>query len=363
MQQQTTFSTTASQVTTPGASLLSVTPIASGNNLIFSLSANKWLASTNSLRMTFTYDSSVVTYDRAQGVGSGSFSTSSSVSELGNTGTLTLTTSINNFGYGGNFLQLVFKTLTDKAKVTYSVSGILLNGETTGNISGDYQYIKPLNVTGTVQADKLAGGDGNDSLFGDLGNDMLTGGAGDDTLDGGGGIDMAAYAGASQAYTVQRVPGGLTVQGQEGTDSLVRVERVKFSDGIMAYDVDGVAGQAYRIYQAAFNRKPDAAGLGYWIDVMDRGASLKEIATGFAASQEFKDLFGTSTSNADIVNKLYQNVLHRQGEQAGVDYWLNVLDKKMATVPEVLASFTEGAENKAALANLIGQGFLYTPYA
>lgn len=362
MQQQTIAFTTTNLPTASVASLLSVSPIASGNNIFLSLSASKWLASTNSLRITLTYDSSVMTYDHVEGVGSGSFSTSSSVSEMGNTGTLNLTASINNFGYGGNFLQLVFKPLTDKAKMTFNVSSIVLNGETTGNVSSDYQYIKSLNVMGTVQADKLIGGDGNDSLFGELGNDTLTGGAGDDTLDGGAGTDTAVYAGASKAYTVQRVAGGLTVQGQEGTDSLVRVERIKFSDGIMAFDVDSAAGQAYRIYQAAFNRKPDSAGLGYWIDVMDRGSSLKEVATGFAASQEFKDLFGTNSSNTDIVNKLYQNVLHRQGEQAGIDYWLNVLDKKMATVPEVLASFSESAENKAALADLIGQGFLYTPY-
>jgi hypothetical protein len=34
----------------------------------------------------------------------------------------------------------------------------------------------------------------------------------------------------------------------------------------VALDVDGAAGQAYRLYQAAFDRAPDKNGLGYWIN-------------------------------------------------------------------------------------------------
>lgn len=341
---------------------LMISPKAAGDSIVLSLSSGIWRAGSNSLNMTLTYDSSVMTYRQAQGVGSGSFSFSSSVSEVGNAGTLTLSASINSASYGDNFMQLVFSPLTDQAQVTYSLSNGLLNGSSIGTFGGAYHYLKPLNLAGTSHQDILTGGDGNDSLFGDLGNDTLAGGAGDDTLDGGGGTDLASYAGAYQSYTVARAPGGVTVYGPEGTDALVRVERVRFSDGTLALDADGVAGQAYRIYQAALNRKPDSAGLGYWIDVMDKGSSLKDIAAGFAASTEFQNLFGTSTSSIDIVNKLYQNILHRQGEQAGIDYWTNVLDKKLGTLPEVLASFSDSTENKEALAEILGQGFLYTPW-
>ena len=34
----------------------------------------------------------------------------------------------------------------------------------------------------------------------------------------------------------------------------------------LALDINGTAGQVYRLYQAAFDRKPDLVGLGYWIE-------------------------------------------------------------------------------------------------
>jgi hypothetical protein len=56
------------------------------------------------------------------------------------------------------------------------------------------------------------------------------------------------------------------------------------------------------------------------------------------------------------------NVLDRPGEQAGVDYWVGLLDTKAATVASVLAGFSESAENQVATAVVIGSGFEYIPY-
>ena len=56
---------------------------------------------------------------------------------------------------------------------------------------------------------------------------------------------------------------------QDGEDTLVSVERLVFSDVTVALDLDGVGGQAYRIYKAAFDREPDSGGLGYWIAQME----------------------------------------------------------------------------------------------
>ena len=37
----------------------------------------------------------------------------------------------------------------------------------------------------------------------------------------------------------------------------MNVERLDFSDAHLAFDVDGNAGQIYRLYKAAFARTPD----------------------------------------------------------------------------------------------------------
>jgi subtilisin family serine protease len=191
----------------------------------------------------------------------------------------------------------------------------------------------------------------------------LLGTPGNDALIGGVGIDTAVFSGARSQYVISSTTDGWQISStSDGVDTLKSVERVKFSDATIALDVSGTAGQAYRIFQAAFNRAPDAAGLGYWINVMDKGSPLKAIAQGFVDSPEFKALYGSNPTNAQIVSKLYDNVLHRSPDAAGYDYWLGVLDRQDASVAEVLAQFGESPENQAALVGVIGNGFVFTPY-
>jgi serralysin len=43
----------------------------------------------------------------------------------------------------------------------------------------------------------------------------------------------------------------------------------------VAIDIDGTAGQLYRLYSAALGREPDEVGMGYWISRMDNGTSWR----------------------------------------------------------------------------------------
>jgi subtilisin-like proprotein convertase family protein len=212
----------------------------------------------------------------------------------------------------------------------------------------------------------LYGMAGNDAINGGAGFDALDGGAGDDLLDGGGGIDTAVYHAPKARYSITKTDAGWTVvdsSGINGTDQLSHVERLRFSDTMLALDINGDAGQAYRLYQAAFNRAPDQTGLGFWIKVMDAGVSLNDVAASFMASPEFKDMYGPAPSHAEFVNKLYLNVLHRPGEAAGVAFWMEVLDNPAVSPAGVLAAFAESNENQVGLIGVIGDGFAYIPYS
>ena len=212
---------------------------------------------------------------------------------------------------------------------------------------------------------KLYGMAGNDILTGGTGNDILEGGAGNDTIDGGNGIDVAHYHGGRANFIIAHTASGFTVTDKanlEGTDTLIGIERLSFGNAGYALDIDGVGGEAYRLYQAAFNRTPDKAGLGYWISAMDKGMSLVDVAAGFASSSEFLSVYGANPSNHDIVLRFYNNVLHRAPDSAGLDYWVGVLDSKAASLASVLAGFSESPENQAGLVPIIGNGFDYTPY-
>lgn len=200
------------------------------------------------------------------------------------------------------------------------------------------------------------------AIVGHAGNDAMGVPAGVVALDGGAGLDTAVYSGARASYTVAHDGSGFSVTDANGDHAtLQNIERVQFGDGMVALDVDGTAGQAYRLYQAAFDRTPDKVGLGFWIDILDHGAPLKDAARDFVGSQEFKDLYGANVSDAQFVDALYQNVLHRPAEGAGFDFWMSSL--QIVSRAEVLVNFSESAENQAQVVGSIQNGIDYVHWA
>lgn len=236
------------------------------------------------------------------------------------------------------------------------VAEYLMSGDSTGL----YAY-------GFSGDDTFIGSSGRDVLFAFDGNDVLIGMEGNDTLDGGAGIDTAVYGGARSSYTIDVTTFGHIVTEQVGAytseqDTLVSIERLKFLDGNVALDLDGSAGQAYRIYQAAFDRKPDAQGLGFWIHEMDKGLSLEGAASRFLASEEFRLLYGEDPGTDDYVAALYRNILHREADQSGRDFWVNEIESGRKTEARVLAEFSESTENQAAVIADIRDGIQYAEW-
>ncbi len=220
-----------------------------------------------------------------------------------------------------------------------------------------------LNLTGTPGADTLTGSADRDALNGLGGNDTLAGGAGNDSLDGGTGLDTAVFSARHAAYTLAHNASGYTLSGTDGTDSLLNIERLQFLDAHLALDVDGTAGQIYRLYKAAFARTPDLAGLGNWIANMEGGTSLTQVAQSFIASNEFQSVYGAQPTNQQFVTALYLNVMGRAPAVAETDYWVNQLASGLQTRAQALAFFSESGENKAATSALTANGILYASAA
>jgi hypothetical protein len=188
---------------------------------------------------------------------------------------------------------------------------------------------------------------------------------GNDVVQGSTGRDTMVLHGNAAGFDINVSPAGATVRdrsGAEGTDTLFNVERLKFDDKYVALDVDGDAGRVFRLYQAAFDRAPDEAGLGFWINQVDHGARLHLVAEGFVASQEFHDRYGDHPTNAQLVTAFYQNILHRAPDQAGADYWTHALDTGIADRPDVLVNIANSEENIALLVGSTMHGMSYVPY-
>jgi hypothetical protein len=203
------------------------------------------------------------------------------------------------------------------------------------------------------------------ALAGSAGSNVFAPGAGNHTIDGQGGFDTVSYHGLRANFTLAQGPAGFSVTdklGVNGHDALLNVERIQFSDVTVALDLDGAAGKAYRLYQAAFDRAPDQGGLGFWIHALDNGIPIDQVAASFAASQEFVGLYGAQSSNAQFVDLLYQNVLHRAPEGGGYDFWVDALASKHVPREVVLNAFSESAENQAQVIGSIQDGIAFVAW-
>lgn len=211
--------------------------------------------------------------------------------------------------------------------------------------------------------DTISASSGNEYIRGFGGNDSIQGGAGSDIIDGGSGTDTAVYAGNAASYQITKTANGYTVAGgADGGDSLLNVERIRFADKAIANDINGNAGQAYRLYQAAFDRKPDLGGLGAQMNGLDNGMSLLQISQNFINSQEFALRYGANPSNEAFVTQLYANVLHRAPDAGGYAVQVKALYDGVSRA-QLLVNFSESPENYNATIVGIQNGIEYTPFA
>jgi uncharacterized protein YkwD len=97
-----------------------------------------------------------------------------------------------------------------------------------------------------------------------------------------------------------------------------------------------------RLYYAVFRREPDAGGLNYWVRLNQAGHRLENIATMFAESPEFRTAYG-SLSNAAFVQLVYRNVLERAPDAGGLAYWTDLVNRGMSR-GRLLMGFSESVE-------------------
>jgi hypothetical protein len=115
------------------------------------------------------------------------------------------------------------------------------------------------------------------------------------------------------------------------------------------FNMSGVNAMVARLYQSALGREPDLAGLEYWIGRANKGLSLDNMALEFLHSNEFSQKIGDfkTLSAPEYVGAIYRNVLGRDPEQDGFNYWIEQLEKGMSR-ENMLARFTDSSENKVA---------------
>jgi hypothetical protein len=167
---------------------------------------------------------------------------------------------------------------------------------------------------------------------------------GNDQIDGGAGRDTVRLGGtrAEHGVTIHRGAGSVVVMGENGQKLLTAVERVQFDDGTLALNAHDNAAQVYRLYRTALGREGEPAGIAAHTAAMDAGMSLSSIASGFVNSVEFRGKYGGLT-HGDSIQLFYQNLLDRNAEPEGLAHHTAALDAGMS-LSTVATSFITSPE-------------------
>ncbi len=91
-------------------------------------------------------------------------------------------------------------------------------------------------------------------------------------------------------------------------------------DSIIA-DVGAETARVVTYYQIFYNRLPDLPGLDFWTgQVRGPGLTDQQLASAFFGAGEFEILYGDLPTE-DAVRALYENVLGREADQPGLEFW------------------------------------------
>lgn len=110
-----------------------------------------------------------------------------------------------------------------------------------------------------------------------------------------------------------------------------------------------------QLYNGLLNRAPDTAGQSYWTDLLDTSTATRaQVVAGIASSTESQQTLSTVTSNvwapdpnAQAVIFTYETTLDRLPENAGLSFWLGLLQNG-TNLAQMLNAFTQTPEYQSA---------------
>ena len=193
-------------------------------------------------------------------------------------------------------------------------------------------------------------------------NDTIKGQPGTDFFDGGLGIDTVVYSGLQERYSITKSGNRYVVSeptGSDDTDYLSNIERLQFSNGKVALDLGGNAGQAARLIGALLGPSfiKDKALAGVVIGLIDQDYSIENIANLGLNTSFYLTLAG-STKNEDFVNHVFRNVVGRPPEVNEQKTYVDMLNAGTSQAAlAVMAAGTEFTASQIGLTGLTSHGW------
>ena len=133
------------------------------------------------------------------------------------------------------------------------------------------------------------------------------------------------------------------------------VER-KFNDLTDAVNDDGTntpsttsrAAQVTRLYDTVLDRPPDDAGLAFWTTALRAGLGLDNLADVLVASPEFQGRYG-DLDTGEFVDLLYRNALDREADPEGLAFWTEGIQSGRLGRDDVVLAISESPEHVAKI--------------
>lgn len=260
-------------------------------------------------------------------------------------------------GAGLPIMDFLFSDVTSGLEFDFS-TGVVSN-DGFGNVETvDFATTPDLTILfATGLNDVVADGNGDQLVRLFEGDDLfLSDMSGDDSIDGGEGDDLVRFDTVAQSDITMTFNGTVTTVSDRTTPAdsttLFRVETIETSGGVQfeldKHDGIGVISAAdlttlTELYIAYFNRAADALGLSFWATAFEiNGFSFEEIADLFFTQPETVALY-SGVSDADFVTAVYNNVLGRNPDQAGFDFWTGQLGAGTVTASSFILDLLAGA--------------------
>ena len=131
-----------------------------------------------------------------------------------------------------------------------------------------------------------------------------------------------------------------------------------FDAGIFVSDSD--ASNVARLYYSILDHGPDASGLQGWTSAVKGGTSLHDVAAAFLNSAEY-EVATTGLTDAQFVDKMYNQILERSGDKGGLQAWNAHLDHGGAR-GVVIDGFTDSFEFQGKYAGLSSKAYVEELY-
>jgi uncharacterized protein (TIGR03118 family) len=267
------------------------------------------------------------------------------------------------------FAPFGVSSIGGKLYVTYAKQDAARQNDVPGAGNG---FIDVFDTSGNFLQRLATGGTLNSPLalvlapanFGTFSNALLVGNSGDGTI--------SAFDPATGAFLGQV---------QDVNDQIIHLEGLRglaFGNGVSAGPSnalffaaglngghDGLFGSLQptaaggknarfvdQVYQDLLNRQAEPAGLAFWMGQLNQGMTRAQVVAGIENSMEFQ---------TDVVQKAYQQFLHRSAEPAGQTFWVNFLQQGH-TVEQMEAGLVGSVEYFQNRGGGTNNGFLNALY-